>query len=174
MRVVGVDPGISGAVAVYDTVGASDAIDLPTIGEGPGEMLDAKILLKTILVWCPDIIICERAQSMPEDGASRAFKYGKGFGQLLAVVQITGVPWTLVSPRAWKKFFNLSKDKELSRQLALRTFPDLHEKLKFKYTHQRAEALLIAKYGAIDEPATKKKRDKASQQIDLEDAISGG
>lgn len=183
MRVIGVDPGISGALAVYDTVGASDVIDLPIIGEGPSEMLDAKIILRQILVWCPDLIILERAQAMPprdKDGNQRAagaasvFKFGKGFGQIIGAVQISGVPWSLVAPVTWKKFFKLSKEKERSRQLALQKFPELHDKMKFKYHHQRAEALLIAMYGAITEPAVRqKKRDKASQ-IDLEEIISAG
>jgi crossover junction endodeoxyribonuclease RuvC len=169
-----VDPGIAGAIGVYDTVGASDVIDLPTIGEGPSEMLDAKLILRQILVWCPDLIICERAQSMPDNGAASSFKFGKGYGQLLAAIQISGVPWTLVGPAVWKKFFRLSKDKELSRHLALQKFPLLHEKLKFKYTHQRAEALLIAMYGAVEEPVAKKKNRDKTSQIDLEEVISGG
>lgn len=174
MRVIGIDPGISGALGVYDTTGASDVIDLPTIGEGPSEMLDAKIILRQILVWCPDLIICERAQSMPDNGAASSFKFGKGYGQILGAMQISAIPWTLVSPVVWKKFFRLSKDKEQSRSLALQKFPDLHEKMKFKYTHQRAEALLIAMYGSLTEPTLKKKKRDTASQVDLEEILGAG
>lgn len=182
MRIVGIDPGISGALAVYDTAAASDVIDLPTIGEGPSEMLDAKIILRQILVWCPDLIVIERAMAMPRQkdgeahsmGAASAFKFGKGFGQIIGAVQVSGTPWIMVMPGVWKKFFRLSKDKEIARQLALQKFPDLHEKMRFKYQHQRAEALLIAMYGSLTEPTLKKKKRDTASQVDFEEILGAG
>lgn len=177
MRVIGVDVGINGAMAVYDTVGPSDVCDLPTIGEGSSEELDGRVLLKQMLVWAPDLIILERAQAMPGNGASSMFKYGKGYGQIVAATQITKVPFERVSPVTWKKYFKLGKEKERSRHLAHQKFPELQERLRYKYHHQRAEALLIALWGAEQVKFPRKNnptRSDNTSQIDLEDVLSGG
>lgn len=175
MRVVGCDPGISGALALHDTVGPSEVCDLPTVGEGKTEELDAKLILRQIAIWAPDLVVLERAMAMPRRdkdgnieasmGAASSFKFGKGYGQLVAVVQIAGFPWERVMPGVWKRFWKLPKDKERARQLALQKCPDLHHEMRFKYHHQRAEALLIAMYGAavFKFPSTKRRRDSATQ-----------
>lgn len=146
MRTIGIDPGISGAIALYDTAGRARVEDLPTVGIGPSEMLDAAAVYDTILLWKADEVVIEYAGSMPKQGVSSAFKFGKGYGQLLACIQISGLPFNVVQPRKWKVFYRLGPDKEMSRAAALRLFPDLHDQLNLKMHHQRAEALLIARY----------------------------
>lgn len=146
MRTIGIDPGITGAIALYDTRGPARVEDLPTIGIGASQMLDAAALFDLVTQWKPDEIVTEYATAMPKQGVSSVFKYGKAFGQLLGVIQISGVPWHVVPSRKWKTFYRLGPDKELSRAAALRLFPDLHGELFLKKHHQRAEALLIARY----------------------------
>jgi crossover junction endodeoxyribonuclease RuvC len=55
---------------------------------------------------------------------------------------------TLVKPQKWKKHFSLDKDKDKSRALANRRFPDNHQDFARKKDDGRAEAALIALYGA--------------------------
>jgi hypothetical protein len=56
---------------------------------------------------------------------------------------------TIVEPSAWKKFHKLhGKDKEGSRQRALQLFPEADALLARKLDHGRAEAALLALYGA--------------------------
>jgi crossover junction endodeoxyribonuclease RuvC len=49
-----------------------------------------------------------------------------------------------VAPAQWKKHFKLTSDKEMSRALAVRMFPNAPLNLK-KYS-DRAEALLMARW----------------------------
>lgn len=157
-RVIGIDPGISGAIAVIDTDGTVEAIDLPTIGEGTKRELDAAWLLRWVIHQCPDLMCCENVWAMPSQpdghgkrrgmGAASAFRFGLGIGQIRAVMQCSGAPFSLVVPTVWKKFFQLKgSNKEQSRQLALRLYPRAADVLRRKLDHQRAEAILIATYG---------------------------
>jgi hypothetical protein len=50
--------------------------------------------------------------------------------------------------QTWKTMFGLIKQpKSVSLAVARKLFPTLHQRLKFKKDHNRAEALLIAEYG---------------------------
>jgi hypothetical protein len=58
------------------------------------------------------------------------------------------VPLHLVTPGKWKKHFQLTSDKEQSRELAIRLFPGSAFQFNRKKHHGRAEAALLARYGA--------------------------
>ena len=86
---------------------------------------------------------------MPRQGASAGFKYGRAVGAIEAAITLCGIPVTIVEPSMWKRFWRLpGKDKESSRQQALQLFPAAHAELARKKDHGRAEASLIALYGA--------------------------
>ena len=69
--------------------------------------------------------------------------------QFKSAIALCGVPLTIVEPSAWKKFHGLrGSDKELSRQRALQLFPAAHALLAHKKDHGRAEAMLVALFGA--------------------------
>ena len=155
MKVVGVDPGgTRGGLAVVEiNDGAApvliSAIDIPTVGTGAKERVDAIALQEWLLAHGPQHALVERAQAMPKQGASSGFKYGRATGALEAVLACCEIPTTIVEPSAWKKFHGLrGGEKEASRQRALMLFPAAHAMLARKMDHGRAEATLIALYGA--------------------------
>jgi len=97
----------------------------------------------------PDHAVIERAQAMPKQGASSGFKYGRAVGAIEAVLTCCEIPMTIVEPSVWKKFHQLrGGDKEGGRQRALQLFPSAHPAFARKKDHGRAEAALIALYGA--------------------------
>lgn len=159
-RILGIDPGINGACALLDTDEKSvEVIDLPTLGEGKQREIDAAWLYGWVLRGCADHAFIELVTAMPSTpdakgqrrgmGAASAFKFGFATGQLRAVLQCSRVPFSLITPATWKKSYGLKgPDKEKSRQLALRLFPQAAGDLKRKLDHQRAESILIANYGA--------------------------
>jgi Holliday junction resolvasome RuvABC endonuclease subunit len=154
MRVLGVDPGIRGGLAVVEiTDGAAPAlvecIDIPVTGVGAKERVDGLAIRTWIKTHQPDRAAIERAQAMPKQGASSGFKYGRAVGALEAVLTLCEIPLTIIEPTAWKKFHHLrGGDKEGSRQRALQIFPAAHTLLARRMDHGRAEAALIALYGA--------------------------
>src|SRR5262249_33911103 len=155
-RILGVDPGINGAVAVIEIVDGIDGtapklidvIDIPVLGTAAKTRVDAIGLRNWIETHHPDFAGVERAGSMPRQGVASAFKFGRAAGVIEAVVACCGVPMVLVEPSKWKRALRLNSDKEVSRQLAIQLFPHAHDLLALKKHHQRAEAMLIALFTA--------------------------
>ena len=150
-RILGIDPGVRGGLAVVEITnngGAPqlvDAIDIPVVGVGAKERVDAIAVRTWIEALRPDHALIERAQAMPKQGASSTFKYARAAGALEAVIACSGIPLTIIEPTAWKKFHQLrGGEKEASRQRALQLFPSAHALLSRKKDHGRAEATLIA------------------------------
>jgi crossover junction endodeoxyribonuclease RuvC len=154
MRIVGIDPGLTGGLAIYDseTDVIIDAIDVPTIGVDAKERVDCRLIGVWLIHWKVQRGFVERAQAMPDQGASSGFKYGRGVGYLEAAVIMAGVGLDIIEVRAWKKHFNLAgKDKgggEAARALVMQRYPRTSELFERKKDHGRAEAVLIAIYGA--------------------------
>jgi len=150
MRILGVDGGIRGGLAVIDLIdGAAPALiaatDIPTVGSGAKERVDVLALRTWLLEQRPQHALLERAQAMPKQGSSSGFKYGRAIGSIEATIITCQIPMTIIEPTAWKKFHSLrGADKERSRQRALELFPTAHELFARKKDHGRAEATLIA------------------------------
>jgi crossover junction endodeoxyribonuclease RuvC len=153
--VLGIDPGaVSGGCAMVLVNGDAapqliDAIDLPVIGVKAKQRIDVLALRTWILQHKPDRAVIERGQALPKQGASSGFKFGRGCGALEATIQLLEIPMDIIEASAWKKHFQLrGGDKEGSRQRALLTFPSAHALLARRKDHGRAEAALLALYGA--------------------------
>jgi crossover junction endodeoxyribonuclease RuvC len=158
MRVLGVDPGVSGGLAVVEIAdGAApvlvECIDIPVVGTGAKERVDVAAIRNFIDRHQPIRARIERAQAMPKQGASSGFKYGRAVGAIEATVALCSIPMEIIEPSAWKRFWKLpGKDKESGRQRALQLFPAAHALLARKKDHGRAEAALIALFGASIQP----------------------
>jgi len=154
MKLLGVDPGIRGGLAIVSIDdGAApqliDAIDIPVTGVGAKERVDVLAIRTWIIAHAPQHALIERAQAMPKQGASSGFKYGRATGALEGVLACCEIPMTIVEPSVWKKFHQLrGGDKEAARQRALQLFPAAHALLARKKDHGRGEASLIALFGA--------------------------
>ena len=144
--ILGVDPGLSGAIAFFfpDHPERVATEDMPTAA---GDV-DAVILAKRIAVMAPDVVLIERVSSRPGQGVASTFKFGRSFGVVIGVVGALSVPLHFVTPAKWKSHFRLDADKERARALALQLFPAVGEQFQRKRDHGRAEAALIARYGA--------------------------
>jgi len=143
--VLGVDPGLSGAISFYfpNEPGLITAEDVPVAG---GE-IDVATLARRLEQMRPTVAIVERVGAMPKQGVASTFKFGMAFGMVRGVIASCGVPMHLVTPAVWKKHYRLDSDKEKARALALRLWPS-SEAFGRKKDHGRAEAALIARYGA--------------------------
>lgn len=156
MIFIGVDPGLTGAIAMVcrDREAMLGLEDLPIIRDGKLAWIDGAVLLGRLIAWRNNTDTggfhlagawVERQQSMPKQSSSSGFTCGSAFGSLMSVLQIHGCPIHLVAPTTWKKALGLSKDKNASLDKARLLYPDAS--LDRKKDHNRAEALLIAHYG---------------------------
>jgi crossover junction endodeoxyribonuclease RuvC len=144
--ILGIDPGISGAIAFYfpDHPERVAVEDMPVAA---GDV-DAITLANRLSAMAPTLAIIERVGAMPGQGVSSMFRFGRAFGTAIGVVGALKVPMFLTTPAKWKSHFRLSSDKEEARALALRLFPACGQQFQRKRDHGRAEAALIARYGA--------------------------
>ena len=132
MKVLGIDPGIHGGLAIVLVEdGAApqliSAIDIPVCGVGAKERVDVLAVRTWITAHQPQHAFIERGQAMPKQGASSGFKYGRAIGAIEAVVACCEIPLTIVEPSTWKKFHQLrGGDKEAGRHRALQLFPAAH------------------------------------------------
>ncbi|MBX3537670.1 MAG: hypothetical protein KF735_08535 [Chelatococcus sp.] len=140
------DPGLSGALAFYFPATPDRVIaeDVPCVNG----RIDGTTLGRRIRQLAPTLAIIETVHSMPGQGVASMFKFGQAFGSVLGVIEDQEIPSHLVASGMWKRHFRLSADKEASRDLALRLFPATAEHFARKKHHGRAEAALIARYGA--------------------------
>jgi crossover junction endodeoxyribonuclease RuvC len=152
IRIVGIDPGLTGACASLEMTDSDitlvDVVDMPLAGSGAKQSVDVILLQEWLLRHGPRHAFLERAQAMPRQGASSGFKYGRVVGAIEATLAICAVPMVIVEPSRWKRHFHLQgADKEGARQLAIRMFPREHRFFARRKDHNRSEAVLIGIYG---------------------------
>jgi len=140
--ILGVDPGLSGALAFYSPI-TLVTYDMPVVDGG----VDAAELTRLIRSMDVSCAVVERVHSMPKQGVSSVWTFGYSAGVLRGVIVALGIPLHLVSPTVWKRHYRLGADKEASRALAIQLWPTSAD-FRRKKDHGRAEAALMAKYGA--------------------------
>lgn len=148
-RVIGIDPGLSGAIAVLSPAGPL-VYDMPTMETGRAATVKRTVdahALSRLLRSAPGPVWLERVNAFPGQGVASMFSLGHSFGVAYAVAAALEMPTFFVEPREWKAFFKLGKEKDRSRALAQRLYPTIA--MDRAKDHGRAEALLIARYGAL-------------------------
>lgn len=156
MRFIGIDPGLSGAVALLpsDTDGSS-IFDTPTGSDGRKTVYAVAEMAKIVegihpnTAWGCCHFVIEKQHAMPKQGVSSTFSIGYGYGLWEGILAALGIPYTVVTPQAWKgaMMAGQGREKDASRLRAQQLWPELAGHLNLKKHHGRAEALLIAEYG---------------------------
>jgi crossover junction endodeoxyribonuclease RuvC len=142
MKVVGVDPGITGALAVYDHGTLQSVHDMPCF-DGQA---DANALGVLFDEWNPDMIAIEHVQPMPRNGTIASFSLGKNYGIVIGVAGALSHPLVKLRPSEWKRRMGLlKKPKQASQRLAIELWPDHAPMFRLAKHHNRAEAALIAR-----------------------------
>lgn len=153
--ILGIDPGLSGALALYDpALPHVSVIDMPTLETTTNgkkrRRVDLYQLAQFFDMWAGRIAkaMIEDPRSMPSDGAVQAFKFGHGCGVVQAMVAAHFIPMRLVAPRVWKQALKLSADKDASRLLASELLPRFATQWTRVKDDGRAEAVLLGVYGS--------------------------
>lgn len=152
MFTIGIDPGLTGAIAILKDGKYFDVTDMPIAIKGGSGKVKYEVSPAAIVNYLRFKIapseahaaIIERVNSMPGQGAATVFSLGDSFGCARAALAAFGTSYADVTPTVWKKHFGLSSDKEQSRALAIKYFPTAE--LHLKKHHDRSEALLMALY----------------------------
>lgn len=151
--VIGIDPGVSGAIAiVYHGGIGGDGIechDMPTV-EVRGKRHVCQHGLRGVLqehdLRSVDTVVLEHVQGVQNSGATSAFNFGRSFGVVEGLVAGMQLPLTLVRPQAWTKALGVSRDKGDHRRVAANLWPH-HAKLFARVKDDgRADAALLCRW----------------------------
>ena len=142
-----IDPGsVNAAIAVFHDGVPVFVDDIRTING----MLDCVSFARALQDMKVENVVVEAVHAMPKQGLSSTFKFGMGVGIIHGVAGALRLPLTLVTPAQWKGYHSLrGPDKEASRQLAIRKWPQLNSYLDRKKDADRAEALLMGDWHYI-------------------------
>lgn len=154
--VLAIDPGAKGAICLLDDRTRVLAVhDMPvhavTINKRTRNRIDLhglNQLIKDLAVHA-ELAVIEEVGANPNDGVLGAFSFGEAFGAVKMAVAAHEIPLQLCRPQEWKAFHRLiGKDKDDSRQKASQLLPEHARHWARKMDDGRAEAALLALYGA--------------------------
>lgn len=153
MKVLGIDPGLSGALAMWDGKTLL-TLEIPTVkstGRGREVLWSELNRYWDEWFWWADHVFLERVMSRPGEGVSSAFKFGLVFGGLRGMIAAKLIPTTLVTPSVWMKEMGVGRgSKEASIIRATELFPANAKEFRGPKGGRKdgvAEAALIALYG---------------------------
>lgn len=174
MITIGIDPGSSGALAVYDAEARRvlHIQDMPifnmTINKKTRKRIDAIGLLEFLATWqmagC-QLVMIEAVGGRPRQGASAAFVFGYGVGLIYMACVALRLPIETVPPQTWKRVLRVpgkaekadKKSREFNAMIVNRAdelMPDARDMWRGEKKHRgqdvfkvdRAEAAMLAKY----------------------------
>jgi crossover junction endodeoxyribonuclease RuvC len=145
----GIDPGLSGAVALLPDG------ELPQVEDWPGDPSAAADIIRD---WSMEneiqLVALEAVSSMPKQGVASTFKFGVNFGAWQGILSALGLPHLMPRPTEWQKGLVRKSDgadpKARSLAVARRLFPGAE--LSKKKDHGRADALLLAWWACHHRP----------------------
>jgi len=151
--VLAIDPGITGAIAIYSpkTKILYELFDMPVIEDkfDGTKTLDHYGLARIVDEFAKSVrlAVVECVHSMPGQGVSSTFLFGRTTGLCIGVLAAHLLPILQPQPSVWKASMGLTRDKNRSLEKARQLFPDRQDYFKLKKHHDRAEAALLAVYG---------------------------
>ena len=155
MFIIGIDPGISGAICFFENGKIIEIIDMPIMNDGKKnkKQVNGAQIYNEIYEQIKNIpkheinVVLEQVSAMPGQGVTSMFNFGQSFGVIKGICSAMQLPIHFVRPTKWKKYFNLiNTSKDASRSRAIELFPKVSEKLKRKKDSNKADSILIASY----------------------------
>ena len=153
MKVIGIDPGLSGAIAVLDDKKVLKIIDMPVMAEGKKNknQLNSAQLVNIIKENINNneeiVVVVEQVNAMPGQGVTSMFNFGQTFGAIKGVCAALNLPIFFVRPSKWKKYFELiNSSKDSSRTKVIEMYPSLSSQLIRKKDVNKSDAILIARF----------------------------
>jgi Holliday junction resolvasome RuvABC endonuclease subunit len=158
---VGIDPGLTGGIAVIDEkttpiyVGAFKAVAGEFSAHAFADMLNAIRQVNPVMILSNTRIVVgvEKVHSMPGQGVSSSFKFGNTYGKIQGVLAAKHIPFELITPQAWTRVMLAGEPKDdkknRGKNVAQRLWPELslRENERCRTVHSgMADALLIAEY----------------------------
>ena len=150
--VLGVDPGLSGALAFLWADGSLEVFDMPVLrlerGGKAKRELDRYELARLVDAQGPIAhAFVEQVGARPGQGVSGTFQFGRALGIAEGIIAAGFVPTEHVPPQVWRRAMGVRGGKDASRARASALMPRHAGLWARSRDDGRAEAVLIALYG---------------------------
>ena len=153
MKIIGIDPGLSGAIAVVQNNKVLAIYEMPVMAEGKKnkKQLNSAQLVNIIRENTENedeiAVVVEQVNAMPGQGVTSMFNFGQTFGAIKGICAALKLPIFFVRPSKWKKHFELiNSSKDSSRTKAIEMYPSLANQLSKKKDVNKSDAILIARF----------------------------
>ncbi len=153
MRIIGIDPGLSGAIAILENNKVLNMFDIPVMSEGKKnkKQLNSALLVSLLKENINNkeevAVVVEQVNAMPGQGVTSMFNFGQTFGAIKGICAALDLPIFFVRPSKWKKYFELiNSSKDSSRTKAIEMYPKLSNQLSKKKDVNKSDAILIARF----------------------------
>ena len=155
MLIIGIDPGISGAICFLNDGKIIEVIEMPSMSDGKKnkKQVNGSQVFNEISNYIKDAelnnvkVVIEHVSAMPGQGVTSMFNFGQSFGILKGICSAMRLPMYFVRPAKWKKYFSLiNSSKDASRTKAIEIFPYFSSNLSKKKDSNKADAILIASF----------------------------
>ena len=155
MLIIGIDPGISGAICFFEDGQIKEIIDMPVMADGKknkrqinGPQVYNEISSRINKFSKKDItVVIEQVSAMPGQGVTSMFNFGQSFGVIKGICSAMQLSMFFIRPAKWKKYFGLIKtEKDASRTKVIEIFPYISSELSRKKDSNKADAVLIASF----------------------------
>ena len=153
MKIIGIDPGLSGAIAILENNRVLNIFEIPVMPEGKKNKRQlnsaqlVKLLRDNISKNEEVAVVVEQVNAMPGQGVTSMFNFGQTFGAIKGICASLGLPIFFVRPSKWKKHFELiNSSKDSSRTKAIEMYPSLSNDLAKKKDVNKSDAILIARF----------------------------
>ena len=147
MKVMSIDPGLSGALAVFDGDDLIAVVDMPTHELDRNGKAKRQIAAADLAgIFCqydPRHVIVEKVSAMPGNGATSMFSFGRSFGIIEGIIAAYNIPVTYVTPGVWTKAIGRGLGKDASRARACELYPAHQQRFARVKDDGRADAVLI-------------------------------
>lgn len=149
-KVVGVDPGLNGALCFLNSGTSIYFHEMPLIQNE----INVMRLSLDIKEFKPDMVYLELASSRPGQSCVSTFTTGRNYGMILAALYLSGFPFKIVSPSTWAKRMHQGVDGKLKAKekskIAIQRLSPLGAALLAGKHDGKIDAYLIACYGLDD------------------------
>ena len=155
MLIIGIDPGISGAICFFEDGKILEVVEMPTMTDGKknkrqvnGAQIYNEIVEQINKSSKHNVrVVIEQVSAMPGQGVTSMFNFGQSFGILKGLCSAMQLPVYFVRPAKWKKYFSLiNSEKDASRTKVIEMFPYFSSQLSKKKDANKADAILIASF----------------------------
>ena len=111
MKLLSIDPGLTGAIALFEDGVCVDVMPMPwmwiTKSKKKKKVINVPELDSMFRIVNPNMVVIEKVHAMPGNGATSMFSFGYAYGVVVAMSWAHCSKVLDATPQEWKKHHNL-------------------------------------------------------------------